>query len=140
MSTRRILLATSNGYPFPLRLSMYYHSNLGGYLYTPEGQPEIEEYKRGTIFNFIKYFNKNVVHGEETGLLQYGDFTLYIWNENVEVYIHKAYLDDDNICIIGYDESNNEYTGTIYVDYGETTLNGTVYSYSPGEIYMYRSN
>ena len=144
MSTRRMLLALSNSYPFPILLTVQYYSNLGGYLYIPEGQPEIEEYKRGTIFNFIKYFNKNYAHGDETCLIQYtDDFILYISNEDVEMYtvfIDEAYWDGSNIGIIGHDYSDNNYHGKIYTNYGTTTLNGTTYSYSPGEIYMYMTN
>ena len=145
MSTRRMLLALSNSSPFPILLTVQYYSNLGGYLYIPEGQSEIEEYKHGTIFNFIKYFNKNYAHSDETCLLQYGDFTLYISNEDVEmymVYIDEAYWDwdDGNIGIYGHDASENRYYGKIFASYGTTTLNGTTYSYSPGEIYMYMAN
>jgi hypothetical protein len=133
-----MLLALSNNYPFPLRLSMYYHSNLGGYLYTPVEHALGNELD--PIFKFIKYFNKNYAHVEATCLLQYGDFTLYIWDNDVEVYIDDAYFDDGNIGIYGHDESENVYYGKIYANYGTTTLNGTTYNYSPGEIYMCRSN
>lgn len=140
MSTRRLLIALSNGYPFPLRLSMYYHSNLGGYLYTPDSQGENPQYECDPIFKFIRYFNKNYGHGVEHCPLQYGDFTLYIWNNDVEVYIDIAIWDDGNIGIYGHDESDNEYSGTIYMDYGETNLGDDIYMHRPGEIYMYQSN
>jgi hypothetical protein len=136
MSTRRMLLAVSNSSPFPLTLTVQYHSNLGGYLYTPGGQPEIEGYEKGSIFNAIRYFNEQLAPDAGNCILQYGDFTLYIWDNDVEVYIDEAHYDDDNIGLIGYDESENTYYGKIYANYGTTTLNGTTYNYSPGEIYM----
>lgn len=133
MSTRRMLLAVSNNWPFPLKLIVQYHSNLGGYLYTPVGN-ELDP-----IFKFIKYFNKNYAHGAENCLLQYGDFALYIWDNDVGVSIDEAQYDDGDIGIYGHDESENVYIGKIYASYGTTTLNGTTYNYSPGEIYMYKA-
>lgn len=140
MSTRIMLLAVSNSSPFPIRLTVQYYPNLGGYLYIPEGQPETEGYEKGSIFKLIRYFNENHLQGGSNVILQYGDFTLYIWDNDVEVYIDELQYDDDNIGFIGHDESGNAYTGNVYRDYGTTTLNGTTYNYSHGEIYMYRYN
>ena len=140
MSTRRMLLALSNISPFPLKLIVRYHSNLGGYLYTPGSQPETEGYEKGSIFKLIGYFEERYFYGMmENYIFQYGDFALYIWDNDVEVYIDEALYDDGDIGIYGHDESENVYIGKIYASYGTTTLNGTTYSYSPGEIYMYKA-
>ena len=141
---RRLLLALSNNSPFPLRLDVQYYYSYGGYLYTPTGQPETEGYERGPIFDFIRYYMNKYAYGEDTCQIKYGDFTLYDWFNDVEVYITTAYIDDGNIGIYGYDASDNKYTGTIYTDYGEIDfgddIRDNIYSYCPGEIYMYKSN
>lgn len=101
----------------------------------------------GTVTKALKdvLYAENLVTGNTVPGLK-DDIKEEIESGNIEIEgvgeacDHEAYWDAGNIEIYGHDASDNIYYGTIYNDYSTTTLNGVLYSYCPGQIYMYKYN
>lgn len=105
-------------------------------LYTPPG-----DYEFGVMYpihNLISYYENNYLTTSDNVLNLYNNEFEITTNIHSGITIFTITFVNNRITIVGYDEQDNPWHGTIVNEFGIMQINGGDYSVMPGSVYFRR--